>query len=245
MAGQETPQTILVVDDEARYVRWISLNLEGAGYKVLSAADGLTAVQQAAAVPLDLILLDLNLPVLDGFAACSRIREFSDVPIIMLTAKAEEQDKVRGLDVGADDYLVKPFGPPELLARVRAVLRRVPRGSAPPVPSMPRFTVGDLEIDFSQHLVKRHGQPVDLSPTEYRLLAHLARHAGKVVVSDALLNAVWGPEYRDELQHVRLYVSRVRRKIEDDPEHPRYVLTRPGIGYMLVSEAAETVSGSS
>ncbi len=240
MAGQEIPQTILVVDDEARYVRWISLNLEGAGYKVLSAADGATAVQQAAAVPLDLILLDLNLPVLDGFAACARIREFSDVPIIMLTAKAEEHDKVRGLDVGADDYLVKPFGPPELLARVRAVLRRAPRSMTLLPPTVPRFAVGDLEIDFSQHLVKRRGQPVDLSPTEYRLLAHLAQHAGKVVVSDALLNAVWGPEYRDELQHVRLYVSRVRRKIEDDPEHPRYVLTRPGIGYMLVSEVEES-----
>lgn len=237
MTASDDQQTILVVDDEARYVRWISLNLEGAGYRVLSAGDGASAIQQAAASPLDLILLDLGLPVLDGFTVCARIREFSDVPIIMLTARAEEHDKVRGLDSGADDYLVKPFGPPELLARVRAVLRRVPRGGAPAVPqASPRFQVGELEIDFSQHLVKLRGRQVDLSPTEYRLLAHLARHAGKVVVSDALLNAVWGPEYRDELQHVRLYVSRVRRKIEDDPEHPRYVLTRPGIGYMLVAD---------
>ena len=237
MTAGDDQQTILVVDDEARYVRWISLNLEGAGYRVLSAGDGASAIQQAAASSLDLILLDLGLPVLDGFTVCARIREFSDVPIIMLTARAEEQDKVRGLDSGADDYLVKPFGPPELLARVRAVLRRVPRGGAPAAPHAgARFQVGELEIDFSQHLVKLRGRPVDLSPTEYRLLAHLARHAGKVVVSDALLNAVWGPEYRDELQHVRLYVSRVRRKIEDDPEHPHYVLTRPGIGYMLVAE---------
>jgi DNA-binding response OmpR family regulator len=162
----------------------------------------------------------------------------------MLTAKAEELDKVRGLDVGADDDLGRPFGPPELLARVRAVLRRVPRGVALPAQSVPRFSVGDLAIDFSQHLVKRRGQPVDLSPTEYRLLAHLAHHAGTVVVSDALLNAVWGPEYRDELQHVRLYISRVSRKIEDDPEHPRYVLTRPGIGYMLVNDVEEIAGAS-
>src|SRR5215213_2312382 len=130
MTGSVDQQTILVVDDEARYVRWISLNLEGAGYRVLSAGDGASAIQQAAASPLDLILLDLGLPVLDGFTVCARIREFSDVPIIMLTARAEEHDKVRGLDSGADDYLVKPFGPPELLARVRAVLRRMPRGGA-------------------------------------------------------------------------------------------------------------------
>ena len=233
----DSQHTILVVDDEARYVRWISLNLAGAGYRVLSAGDGASAIAQAAATPLDLILLDLNLPVLDGFAVCARIREFSDVPIIMLTAKAEERDKVRGLDSGADDYLVKPFGPPELLARVRAVLRRMPRGGAAPAPPA-HFQVGELEIDFSQHLVKRRGAAVDLSPTEYRLLATLAQHAGKVVVSDALLNAVWGPEYRDELQHVRLYISRVRRKIEDDPNHPRYVLTRPGIGYLLTTDEA-------
>src|SRR6476469_10837319 len=132
MIGSEGPQTILVVDDETRYVRWISLNLEGAGYRVLSAGDGATAIQHAAATPLDLILLDLGLPVLDGFTVCTRIREFSDVPIIILTARAEEQDKVRGLDIGADDYLVKPFGPPELLARVRAVLRRAPRSPAGP-----------------------------------------------------------------------------------------------------------------
>ena len=238
MAGHEGPQTILVVDDEIRYVRWISVNLEGAGYRVVSATDGATAIQEAAARPLDLVLLDLGLPVLDGFTVCARIREFSDVPIIILTALADEQDKVRGLDLGADDYLVKPFGPPELLARVRAVLRRGGRAAGGP-PLVPRFTVGDLEIDFSQHLVRRRGQPVDLSPTEYRLLAHLAQHAGRVVVSDALLNAVWGPEYRDELQHVRLYISRLRHKIEDDPEHPRYVLTRPGVGYMLIAEADE------
>ena len=238
MAGHEGPQTILVVDDEIRYVRWISVNLEGAGYRVVSATDGATAIQEAAARPLDLVLLDLGLPVLDGFTVCARIREFSDVPIIILTALADEQDKVRGLDLGADDYLVKPFGPPELLARVRAVLRRGGRTAGGP-PPVPRFAVGELEIDFSQHLVRRHGQPVDLSPTEYRLLAHLAQHAGRVVISDALLNAVWGPEYRDELQHVRLYISRLRHKIEDDPEHPRYVLTRPGVGYMLIAEADE------
>jgi len=237
MDGSRAAQTILVADDEARYVRWISLNLEGVGYRVISVGDGVAALQQAAALPLDLILLDLGLPGLDGFTVCARIREFSAVPIIILTARAGEPDKVRGLDLGADDYLCKPFGPPELLARVRAVLRRVPAPATPP--PLAGFRVGDLAIDFSQHLVTRQGQPVALSPTEYRLLRHLARHAGKVVVADALLTAVWGPEYHDELQHVRLYIRRVRSKIEDDPEHPRYILTRPGIGYMLATDGDE------
>jgi len=234
MDGSRAAQTILVADDEARYVRWISLNLEGAGYRVISVGDGAAALQQAAARPLDLILLDLGLPGLDGFTVCARIREFSSVPIIILTARTAEPDKVRGLDLGADDYLSKPFGPPELLARVRAVLRRAPPGPQPPVTG---FRVGDLAIDFSQHLVTRQGQPVPLSPTEYKLLWHLARHAGKVVVADALLTAVWGPEYHDELQHVRLYISRLRRKIEDDPKNPRYLQTVRGVGYMLAPDA--------
>ncbi len=228
---QDASATILVVDDEPRYVRWITVNLRAEGYRVLTAADGETAVEVTAAERPDLVLLDIGLPRLDGLAACRQIREFSTVPIIMLTAKAAESDKVAGLDAGADDYLAKPFGPPELLARVRAALRRARYAEAPA--AEPVFRHGDLAIDYARQEVTRGGTPLALTPTEYRLLVQLARQAGRVLLPADLLVAVWGPEYRDETQHVRLYVSRLRQKIEPDPEHPRYVLTKPGIGYMF------------
>jgi two-component system, OmpR family, KDP operon response regulator KdpE len=226
--------TILVVDDEPRYVRWITVNLRASGYRVLTAADGQTALDLTAGERPDLVLLDIGLPVLNGLEVCRRIREFSTVPIIMLTAKAAEADKVAGLDAGADDYLPKPFGPPELMARVRAVLRRARYAESPT--DEPVFQHGDLAIDFARHAVSRGGAPVDLTPTEYKLLVQLARHAGRVLVPAELLTAVWGPEYRDETQHVRLYVSRLRHKIEPDPEQPRYVLTKPGIGYLFAAD---------
>jgi two-component system, OmpR family, KDP operon response regulator KdpE len=226
--------TILVVDDEPRYVRWISVNLRASGYRVLTAADGHTALDLTAGERPDLVLLDIGLPVLDGLEVCRRIREFSTVPIVMLTAKAGEADKVAGLDAGADDYLPKPFGPPELMARVRAILRRARYAESPT--AEPLFQHGDLAIDFARHTVSRGGEPIDLTPTEYKLLVQLARHAGRVLVPEELLAAVWGPEYREETQHVRLYVSRLRRKIEPDPEQPRYVLTKPGIGYLFATD---------
>lgn len=222
---------VLIVDDEPRYVRLIAVNLEASGYETLAARDGKSAVEVAAAQKPDLVLLDIGLPVMDGFEACRRIREFSASPIIMLTAKAGEADKVRGLDAGADDYLTKPFGPAELLARIRAVLRRVTLSEEQR--ASPTFTAGDLNIDFVQHRVHVGGRDVALSPTEYKLLAELARHAGRIVPTETLLHRIWGPEYGEETQHVRLYVSRLRQKIEVDPEHPRWVTTRPGIGYML------------
>ncbi len=235
MSQTDAPDaTILVVDDEPRYVRWITVNLRASGYRVLTAADGQTALDLTAGERPDLVLLDIGLPVLNGLEVCRRIREFSTVPIIMLTAKAAEADKVAGLDAGADDYLPKPFGPPELLARVRAVLRRARYAESPT--AEPVFQHGDLAIDFARHAVSRGGEPVDLTPTEYKLLVQLARHAGRVLVPEELLTAVWGPEYRDETQHVRLYVSRLRRKIEPDPEQPRYVLTKPGIGYLFAAD---------
>ena len=235
MSQIEAPDaTILVVDDEPRYVRWITVNLRASGYRVLTAADGQTALDLTAGERPDLVLLDIGLPVLNGLEVCRRIREFSTVPIIMLTAKAAEADKVAGLDAGADDYLPKPFGPPELMARVRAVLRRARYAESPT--DEPVFQHGDLAIDFARHAVSRGGEPVDLTPTEYKLLVQLARHAGRVLVPEELLTAVWGPEYRDETQHVRLYVSRLRRKIEPDPEQPRYVLTKPGIGYLFAAD---------
>jgi two-component system KDP operon response regulator KdpE len=179
------------------------------------------------------VLLDIGLPVLDGLEACRRVREFSIVPIIMLTARAADADKVAGLDAGADDYLAKPFGPEELLARVRAALRRARYAEAPA--GAPVLRHAALTIDFARCEVRRDGQVVALTPTEYKLLAQLARHAGRVLLPADLLTAVWGPEYREETQHVRLYVSRLRRKIEPEPERPRYLLTKPGIGYLFAA----------
>ncbi len=231
---------VLVVDDEPRYVRLITINLESSGYSVVAARDGLTAVQLAAQRSPSIILLDVGLPVLDGIEACRRIREFSATPIIMLTAKAGEADKVRGLDAGADDYLTKPFGPAELLARMRAVLRR----SSLPDDQLtePTFTSGTLSIDYSQHRVTIAGKEINLSPTEYKLLMNLAQNAGKVMVTETLLHRIWGREYGEETQHVRLYVSRLRQKIEDDPEHPKWIITRPGVGYMFQPATAEAAS---
>jgi len=235
--GAVAKPRVLIVDDEPRYVRLIAVNLEASGYATLSARDGKSAIDLAAAERPDLVLLDIGLPVMDGFEACRRIREFSATPIIMLTAKAGEADKVRGLDAGADDYLTKPFGPAELLARIRAVLRRVTLPEE--LRSSPTFTSGDLSIDFAQHRVRIGAREVALSPTEYKLLAELARNAGRVIPTDELLHRIWGPEYGQETQHVRLYVSRVRQKIEADPEHPRRLTTRPGIGYMLLTSDGE------
>jgi two-component system, OmpR family, KDP operon response regulator KdpE len=229
-----TPQpTVLLVDDEPRYVRWISVNLRGAGYRVLEASDGPGAVEATAREQPDLVLLDIGLPGFDGLEVCRRVRGFSTLPIIMLTARAAEADKVAGLDAGADDYLAKPFGPAELLARVRAALRRARLAEAPT--TEPVLRQGDLTIDYARCEVRRGDEVVALTPTEYRLLVYLAQRAGRVVLPDDLLAAVWGPEYRDETQHVRLYVSRLRRKIERDPEHPRHILTKPGIGYVFAA----------
>lgn len=224
-------QRILIVDDEPRYVRLITVNLVASGYEALTARDGRSAVELAAAQRPDLILLDIGLPVMDGLEACRRIREFSEAPIIMLTAKAGEADKVRGLDAGADDYLTKPFGPAELLARIRAVIRRARLPAE--TRATPTVTLGALHIDFVQHTVRLGDSDVTLSPTEYRLLGELARNAGRVVLTETLLHRIWGPEYGEETQHVRLYVSRLRQKLGDDPEHPRWIVTRPGVGYMM------------
>jgi DNA-binding response OmpR family regulator len=227
---------VLVVDDEPRYVRWMTVNLRAAGYRVLAAADGQAALDTTAAEQPDLVLLDIGLPLMSGLEVCRAIREFSTVPIIMVTAKAAESDTVAGLDAGADDYLPKPFGPPELLARVRAALRGARYADAPT--SEPVFQQGDLTIDYARHTVSRGGQPIALTPTEYKQLVRLARQPGRVLLPEELLTAVWGPEYREETQHVRLYVSRLRRKIEPDPEHPHYVLTKPGIGYLFAPPEA-------
>jgi two-component system KDP operon response regulator KdpE len=224
---------ILVIDDEPRLVRFVRSNLESAGYEVLAASDGRTALEVTEKEEPNLILLDIMLPEMDGYEICRRIREFSEVPIIMLTARGAEEDKVRGLELGADDYLTKPFGANELLARIKAVLRRT--GSSEAIKHQPVMTLRDLTIDFARRRVEIRGQEIPLTPTEYNLLYQLATNAGRVMLHEELLTRVWGPQYRDEIEYLRVYVSYLRRKIEDDPANPWYVLSKPGVGYMFVA----------
>ncbi len=222
---------ILVVDDEPRYVWAIRLNLESRGYEVLTAGDGQTALEIAAVESPDLVILDIRLPRLDGFEVCRRLREFSTVPIIMLTALAEDADKVAGLDVGADDYVTKPFSAEELLARVRAALRRVEYTEG--VVASPTVQAGDLLVDLGRQRVFAGDRELNLTAIEYRLLAELAKNAGRVLVPDYLLERVWGPGYEGEVHLVRQVIHRLRSKIEPDPKNPRYVETRHGIGYVF------------
>jgi DNA-binding response OmpR family regulator len=224
---------ILVVDDEPRYIRAIQVNLEASGYEVLTAQDGHTALECAAGEELDLIMLDVRMPGLDGFEVCRRIREFSAAPIIMLTALAEDADKVKGLDVGADDYVTKPFSAEELLARVRAALRRIELSERQE--AVPIFQAGDLLVDFAQRCVFVRGREVNLSPTEYRLLCELVKQPNRVLVSEYLLEKVWGIGYEGEGHLLWQTVHRLRRKVEPQPKSPRYIQTRPGIGYVFVS----------
>ncbi len=221
---------ILVVDDEPRYLRLLEANLLTKDYEVYTATDGEEALESFSANPVDLVLLDVMLPRMDGFAVCQRIRQFSNVPIIMLTAKGEEQDRVKGLDVGADDYLVKPFSVMELLARVRAVLRR----SQVDETGQDRFfTHGNLRIDFARAEVWLGDQPVSLSATEYRLLLQFTHNIGKVLSAEELLTGVWGPEYRDDKEILWVTIARLRQKVEDDPHMPKHIATRSGLGYLM------------
>ena len=223
---------VLVADDEPRYVRAIQVNLEASGYKVLAAQDGQMAMELAVNEEPDLIILDIRMPGLDGYEVCQRIREFSTVPIIMLTALAEDADKVKGLDVGADDYVTKPFSAEELLARVRSVLRRVELSEREE--PHPTFQAGDLLVDFARQRVFVCGQEVELTATEYRLLCELVKQPGRVLVPEYLLEKVWGLGYEGENHLLWQAVHRLRRKIEHDPQGPRYIQTRPGLGYAFV-----------
>jgi len=224
------PTRILVVDDEPRYLRLLEANLLTEGYEVSTAVDGEDALESFSANPVDLILLDVMLPRVDGFAVCQRIRQFSTVPIIMLTAKGEEHDRVQGLDVGADDYLVKPFSVMELLARVRAVLRRAQVTDE----GQDRFfTHSNLRIDFARAEVWLSDQPVYLSATEYRLLLQFTHNIGKVLSAEDLLTNVWGPEYRDDKEILWVTIARLRQKVEDDPHTPMHIATRSGLGYLM------------
>ncbi|GAB4489025.1 MAG: response regulator transcription factor [Anaerolineales bacterium] len=223
---------ILVVDDEERMVRFIRLNLEHDGFQVSEAFNGRQAIQKLRDVNPDLILLDVMMPDLDGFEVLEMVREISNVPVIMLTAKGEEDDRVRGLELGADDYVTKPFSPRELVSRVRAVLRRTESASG----SMHGLIEIDerLKIDFDRREVWLEGKIVKLRPTEYRLLFHLVQNAGWVVSHDQLLAKVWGYEYRDEPHYVRLYINYLRQKLEKDAANPKYILTERGVGYRFI-----------
>lgn len=223
--------TILAVDDEPRVLKLLEANLKSSGYAVLTAADGEQALRIFEREMPDLVLLDLMLPKMDGYAVCRRIREFSAVPVIMLTARSEHVDLIHGFEVGADDYLTKPFSIAELLMRVAAVLRR----SKWPEEIVTRdvFKAGPIEVDFAQHLVTSGGNAVKLTPTEYRLLAYMASNANRVLTHRELLRAVWGPEYGEETEYLRVYIRYLRQKLEPEPSDPKYLLTQPGAGYML------------
>jgi DNA-binding response OmpR family regulator len=222
---------ILIVDDEPRYLRLMEANLSTEGYLVLKAINGQEAVDIVAERHPDLVLLDVMMPILDGFEACERIREFSNVPIIIVTAKGNENDRVRGLDLGADDYIVKPFSATELLARVRAVLRRAQTSGSAFQQSI--FTHGNLRIDFARAEVFKDDKIVFLSATEYRLLLQFAHNVGSVLTSEQLLIDVWGPEYREDKEILWVSISRLRQKLETDPKNPQHIVTRSGLGYTM------------
>src|SRR6266704_54241 len=233
MPGKKT--TILAADDP-QLLRLMTRNLQLEGYDVLAASDGKQAFEIIESNALDLVLLDVMMPKMDGFTVLYRAREFSAVPIIIVTARGQDQDKVRGLDLGADDYLTKPFSNEELLARVRAALRRAHFTASEQAHAMhTTTTIGDLSIEYAQHLVRMGEQEIELTPTEYRILAYLAQNAGHVVTQDLLLEHVWGSEYVGEGHMLQVNINRLRHKIEPDPMHPRYILTKVGIGYLLAA----------
>ncbi|MBI3159380.1 MAG: response regulator transcription factor [Chloroflexi bacterium] len=225
------PETILVVDDEPRFLRLVEANLSTEGFTVLTSPNGQDAVKRVADEAPDLVLLDVMMPVLDGFSALDRIREFSMVPVIMLTAKGEEADRVEGLNRGADDYVVKPFSAQELVARVRAVLRRAHPEETTGQGSV--FKHGDLEIDFASAEVRAAGRQVFLSATEYRLLLQFAHHIGVTLTAETLLKSVWGEEYAGDKEILWVCISRLRQKLEENPKRPGHIVTRSGMGYTM------------
>ena len=228
----EAKKKILVVDDERGLAKIIRLNLEQDGFEVVEANNGTQAMEKLRTTLPDLILLDVMMPDIDGFTVLKMVREIGNIPVIMLTAKGQEEDKVKGLELGADDYVTKPFSPRELTSRIRAVLRR---GSFSKDEESGQIVVDDrLMIDFGKHEVWVEGKLVQLRPTEYRLLYHLVQNAGWVLTHDQILNKVWGYEYEDEPHYVRLYINYLRKKIEVDPSDPQYILTERGIGYRFV-----------
>jgi two-component system KDP operon response regulator KdpE len=233
---------ILIVDDDRSIVEAVSIGLElqWNDIQVLVAADGEKGLDLFSKESPDLTLLDVNMPRMSGWEMLKRVREFSDAPVIMLTARGEEMDKVKGLELGADDYLTKPFSHLELFARIKAVLLRA--DSVAPVNALPSFISGDLTVNFDSREVTVDGQPVKLTPTEYNLLYLLVRNAGRVLPFETLLTKVWGDEYRGETDYLKTYVSRLRRKLGDNPDHPRYIITERGAGYRFARSTVPAAS---
>ena len=234
--------SVLVVDDEPRILRFVRAELESDGYRVLAATSGRQAVDLHEAERPALVILDLIMPDMDGFDVLRRIRVSARTPVIVLTARASDVDKIRGLDLGADDYLTKPFNPEELAARMRAVLRRT---QGPGVTDdRDRFVAGEVEVDLDRRRVTVAGDEVSLSPTEWQLLANLISNAGRVILHEDLLGMTWGPEYRNDLQYLRVWISRLRRKLGERPSRPSLIRTVPGVGYIIKEpEPGESGSG--
>jgi len=225
--------SVLVVDDDVRVLRMIRRILDLEGYRVLTANNGEAALNMFDEETPDLVLLDIIMPGMDGYTACQRIREFSQIPIIMVTVKGKDEEKIQGLDIGADDYVIKPFSAKELLARVRATLRRIKPQDGHPEPS---FCSEDLVVDFARYRVHVEGREVNLTVIEYRVLSYLAHNAGRVVTPDQILEKVWGEDYIGETHLLQVSIARLRKKLGDDARNPKYILTKPGIGYMMVKK---------
>jgi DNA-binding response OmpR family regulator len=225
----QTKQTLLVVDDDARLLRLVRVNLEKAGYNVVTASSGAAALEQFDLELPDAMVVDVTMPGMDGFTLTQRIREASNVPIIMLTAMGEQSQKVRGLELGADDYITKPFDPDELVARIKALLRRTQSSGGAETQHV--VQAGGLTIDFLKRKVEYDGETIKLTPTEYKLLQQLAQQSGKVIPHSDLLSKVWGPEYRDETGYLWVYIRSLRQKLEKDPSNPQFILSEPGFGY--------------
>ena len=227
------PKTILVVDDEPRMARFVKMNLDLEGYHSLEANTGSQALEKLRNHPVDLVLLDVEMPGMDGFETLRHIRTITDAPVIMLTVRSDEADRIRGLDLGADDYVTKPFSPRELASRIRAVLRRFePQGRL----EDQLLTVDErLQVDLQRRQVIVAGERINLRPTEYRLLSHLIQNAGWVMPHETLLTKVWGHEYINDNHLLRLYITYLRQKIEPDPSHPRYIFTERSLGYRFVN----------
>ena len=219
---------ILVVDDEIQIRRFVRISLEANGYRVYEVASGEEAILKVAQVRPDLVILDIGLPDIEGFEVLRRLREWTAIPVIMLSVRDSDRDKIAALDMGADDYLVKPFSMEELMARIRVAQRH-----AQPERDEPVFTSGDILVDFARRLVTRSGEVVKLTPTEYALLRLMIQHVGKVLTHQQILKAVWGPEYVHETHYLRVYFAQLRQKLEADPTRPRFLLTEPGVGYRL------------
>ncbi len=229
---------ILAVDDEPLYQHLLRVNLEKEGYEVVTAGNGEDALEMVTSRHPDLVIMDVMMPRLDGITTCERIRQFSTLPIIILTARGEESDRVRGLNAGADDYVVKPFSATELVARVRAVLRRTK--NADQATQSRFFNHGNLRIDFARAEVWKDNKAVFLSATEYRLLIQFAHHVGQVMTAEELLVAIWGPQYREDKEILWVSIARLRQKLEDNPHSPQHIVTRAGLGYLMPPPERET-----